>query len=345
MSRWTTYTPNFDKLAKLNNISIGAALELTARHIMGGLGTNTYEINSAIALAGEIAWHNSGRPSYRVSTQLAETLAETRLDIDAAHLRFPHAAFALEFPPGFDIRDNKGRRLNGLLVSAVRETRVPTEEQQELVDAGWAADKAVNIKAEAPDGVGYWRLNVAQDWEGDHHEVNMMLTMCAGTTVADVMANALTPRGDLPRGYTDLTEALPGHDGNITSDHVLRRILSLALGAALFAVSANSRFTRRVVSRSRRRPRPNRPPEPRRWSLGADIQLPRGRTVSAPGDPLTESEEGQGLTFSHIRQGHLRLTPCGPGDDRRYNLRYIFPTRVRPDLPLPPQATRHRINR
>jgi hypothetical protein len=123
-------------------------------------------------------------------------------------------------------------------------------------------------------------------------------------------------------------------------------MVSLVLGSAMFAVAANSRFVRRVETHGKKRTgrrAGNRPPEPRRWTLGADILLPRGR--AAGGEESDDaSDEDRSLRFGHIRQGHLRFTPCGPREDRSYVLRYIAPTIVRADLPLAPMATRHAMD-
>jgi hypothetical protein len=124
-----------------------------------------------------------------------------------------------------------------------------------------------------------------------------------------------------------------------------REVLALVVGAAMFAVSANSGLVKRVErasgSKNKKRKRKVFAPRPNTWTLGADIQLPGGRSESSPGESDGPSGE---LRFSHIRQGHLRMQRVGPRADPSYVLKYIGPTVVRPDLPLAERATRHRLD-
>lgn len=65
------------------------------------------------------------------------------------------------------------------------------------------------------------------------------------------------------------------------------------------------------------------------WLVGSEIDLPR---------PLVKRDqcrEGTGteLQYGHIRSGHMRYQPCGPGNKDR-KLIFLPPTVVRPDLPI-----------
>jgi len=319
MNNWTDYVASFDVVARREGIPLPQALRLVETVVYRGVADNQLPFCDAFSFSVEKAWHEMGRPSYRVALPLAEALADTDLDVDGAFLRFPHAAFALELPKSFCLRNKAGHRLSGLLVGAVRDVVLP---------GGSNNTSQYGVKVEAPDGEGTWRLTVMQAWEGEDTVV-CLLTLSPGITVEAVLRDAV---------------ASLGHDASITDAATTRKFIALALGAALFAVGSN-RFVHPVGSglpKRRGRKAANRAPEPRRWSLGADIQLPRGRSVATTShDAGGASEDGRELRFSHIRQGHLRLTPTGPREDRSFVLRYIAPTLVRPDLPLAQRATRH----
>lgn len=332
MSRWTGYIPGFDRAARMTGLPLPGAIRRYTQFVQDGIASGRLAANDSMTLAGELAWHRLGRPSYRVAAPLAHALTRTRLDIDAAFIRFPHAAWGIELPLGVDIRNLAGNRLEGLLVSAMRETDL--------------APATLRLRAIAPDGKGTWRLLVCQRWAHEDDTVSFALTLWPGVTVSERIAE-VTGAGGASKCRTPQK-----HDVTITSDDTLGQIVSLVVGAAMFAVSANQRFVRPVTRhgrRGRRRGRKarNRPPEPRRWTLGADIVLPGGGSSPGHTGGVAGGDGGGGgrcLRFAHIRQGHLRMTPTGPRDDRRYVLRYIAPTVVRPDLPLAPRATRHRLD-
>lgn len=329
---WTGYTPAFDIYAKQAGIPLPKAIDELGATIQRGVAEGSLLINEAIGHLAERTWNTMGRPSYRVAPALADALADTDLDLDATFIRFPHPVFGIELPASFDLRNRGGHRLEGLLVSAVRE---------ETTQAG----RAIGI--DAPDGAGDWRFIVLQTWR-DEDGAPVVFTLSlkpgdrVGARIREIEANA-----DFSEAYVKR-----GHDGTITGEDALRRIIALALGSALFAVGANARLVRPVgrppEARKKRQGRraDRRPPEPRRWVLGADISLPgrADRPAGAGADTDDEDAPGRSLRWSHVRQGHLRLTPTGPRSDRRYVLRYIAPTIVRPDLPLAPRATRHAMD-
>jgi hypothetical protein len=315
MSRWTEYTPSFDYVARKEGIPLPEAIALVGDAVKHGIENGSLAFNEAFSFSCEERWNRLGRPSYRVALPLAEALTRTDLDLKGSFLRFPHAAFALELPSSFVLRNQSGGRLSGLLVSGANDFVL--------------APGARGIRVEAPDGEGTWRFIVMQLWEGEFEPVSCILTLAPTDSVGEKLRAALNAKS---------------HDASITDEKTTQQLVALAMGAALFAVGSN-KFVRPVgtglPSKRRGRRAGNRPPEPRRWTLGADIQLPRGGAVRSATDETSEPGEGRELQWAHIRQGHLRLTPSGPREDRSYVLRYIAPTVVRADLPLAPRATRH----
>lgn len=324
MSRWTQFNTSFDRLARETGISLNEAHASMLEGVRSGLLEQRMTVSDLLAHLLETGWARLGRPSYRVARPLAEALLSTDLDVEAQYIRLPHKVFAVELPVGFDaIRNREGHKLESLLVGA---TRMP--------DLGRGPDgiKASGLKIELPDGgPDRFQFLVIQRWEQEKVATTFTLSLDRTDTIESRIRCLVNS---------------PGHDPTVTDEEMGRRVIGLALGAALFAVGANSRFVRPVTpgtKRNGRRAHQCRAPEARRWTLGADIQLPRGRSVSSSSEP--SDGEGRELKFAHLRQGHLRLTPVGPVADRRYVLKYIAPTVVRPDLPLAPMATRHAMDK
>lgn len=317
MSRWSEYIPLSDYYAREVGVPLREAVQTVGKVIEEGVRTGKLQTFEMVSYLAERNWTELGRPSYRVSTALAEALVETDLDIQAKHIRFPHSVFGIEIPRGFTLLNAQGRRLLGLLVTATRLS--PTGDQ-----AG-----AYVLGIEAPDGEGPWGFTVCQTWEGEEETpATFRVRLDPDDVVGERLKEMTTKRVD----------------DAVTVPESRARLVALALGAALFAVGANSKFVRPIQAGGKRQGRKahNRPPEPRRWSLGADIVLPRRGKPAGPTEPTEGS--GRSLQWAHVRQGHLRLVPTGPRSERTYVLRYIAPTVVRPDLPLAPRATRHLLD-
>jgi len=315
VTAWTSYIPSFEALGRMLAIPMPQAIERIRKVTADGIFQGLISRNEAFAVVAEETWNSLGRPSYRVALPLATALTETRLNIDEKFLYFPHEVFAVDIPSGLDIRNNDGNRLLGLLVGRASraDLRGPRGDGPQLV-------------VTTPRTDGSWNLIILQTWENAPSPSQCFVTLTPDSTVEERLNVPLD-------GAEQVTPS--------TDDKTTRQMISLAIGAALFAVSANSRFVKpihRHSSKHSKRKAANRPPEPRRWSLGADIRLPNRPSATA-----ATGNTGDGLQWAHLRQGHLRLTPCGPLDSRHYELRYIAPTIVRPDLPMVPAATRHTL--
>lgn len=294
-----------------------------------------------IQLSAELAWHEDHRPCYQLAPSLSGALQGTSLNMLTEHVRFPHRSFALELPLGTGgIMDpGTGKRLLAVLVSAVWAGEVLRTSRQE-----WNVVKGgTPVFAQAPDGKNDFRLCLVQRWEGedDTDPPWFLTTFKIGENVGEVASWGIkAPFRDLGPGGT------PRRTVSYTtpSRETLNRIVRLSIGAALFAVGANSMFLQEVPEERRRRRRRERQerrgravnPEDfkeRRWALGANIRLP-GPGVRLEGE-TEELREARGLRWSHLRQGHLRWVRCGPRSDWHYELRYIAPTVVKPELGFP----------
>lgn len=310
--KWTAYRSFVSDLSKEHSIAVDKVCDCAQIALDEDVRSSAPECFSMVA---EINWIKIGRPSYRVATPLANALVKTNLDIDSSFVRFPHGVFSVEFQEGHKIGD-----LKSLLVFAASAETVATEPGGRRYSR---ADSIRQSKPVPPDGKSHWVLSVSADVgkpDYDHHPISISLNP----------GEKLSDRLDL----LDTTEEMKG-------------FVKLALGVAMFSVSANAGMVKRIGPRKKtgKRSKKSRLREAsakRLWSLGADILLPG----SGSGDSVRSGGDGEGsreLSFAHIRQGHLRMQALGSVDSRHYELRYIAPTVVRPDLPLSPAATRHKI--
>jgi len=345
-----TMLSSIDRAARLAGIPAVEAQRLMAQSVFRDVRPNDYA--PVLHVCAECAWHDDGRPSYQIAGPLAEALQATNLGLGVRHVRFPHRAFAIELPqegPGVILEPDSGRRLRAALVASVW---AGEPEFDRPGSTTITADQSLVCRA--PDGDHSFRLMIVQSWEDEDDEDPpwMLSTMSTEHTVEEAcqltLAQPFREVGERPPGKTDPT-CRPGSG-------VMDRVLRLAFGAALFAVGANASFIspvpeerkrRRKRERQEKRGRAIRPGEElvRRWSLGANIQLPGAGDATGSARANAAERERYALTWSHMRQGHLRMSRCGPRSDWHYTLHYIAPTVVKPELGFPPdyQATRHSL--
>ena len=342
MSRWKPFVPSFDKVSKEGFMPLPRAIEVVRRavHRTVEQGPMKNVINELFVFAAELEWHRLGRPAYRVHKDLGEMLLETSLDLDTSHVRFPHPVFSLEIPSGLEILNNTCGRLEALLISSTYTDKVWKSETPSTRSREMSPDDQMALTPRVPDpDHGEWTLNVTQCWSDEESANNMLLVMIPGENIADRLVECLRNTNPI------MVQSDPRPV--VSGDENTRRILSLAIGASLFAIGANRRYVKRLGQHGRKKKRrraKERTESKHRWSLGADIQLPRAGSRRLDGSDAGD-EEHRSLTFSHWRQGHLRLQPAGPKDKREYSLKYIAPMKVRPDLPSPKMATRHAMHR
>lgn len=267
-------------------------------------------------------WVDTGRPSYRVSPTLGAALVNTGLKFSVAFLRLPHAVFSVEIPDGVDLFESGGDgwRLESILIGAKNPEGL-------LVRQDGMFSRMASVPWTAPTGEGGVLLSVVMRYKGGGR---------------GVFAHKFPEGVSIEESLRHVSEIRSWPTARETHR---REVLALVVGAAMFAVSANSGLVKRVErasgSKNKKRKRKVFAPRPKTWTLGADIQLPGGRSESSLGESDGPSGE---LRFSHIRQGHLRMQRVGPRADPSYVLKYIGPTVVRPDLPLAERATRHRLD-
>lgn len=83
--------------------------------------------------------------------------------------------------------------------------------------------------------------------------------------------------------------------------------------------------------------------EPIGFAIGKDISLPyqSGSTHS-----VIVEERGRELQYAHIRSGHMRWQWKNDAEGNRIRkLIFIYPTVIRPDLPLKPELTPRKIQK
>lgn len=352
MTTYGTMLSSIDRVARLLG-NFAKARRMMVEHVRNHADPRDYA--PVLHMCAECAWHDDGRPSYQIAGPLSEALQSTDLRLGVRHVRFPHRAFAIEMPqegPGVIREPDSGRRLLAVLVTSVYAGEPDSADRPGSSTV--CADQP--LEARAPDGERSFRLMVVQSWEDEEDEDPpwMLSTMNIKHTVEEACQRTLMQPfrevGKRPSSKTEDPTCRPG-------SQVMERVLRLVFGAALFAVGANTSFIspvpedkrhRRKRERQEKRGRAINPGDEltRRWSLGANILLPGGG--DATGSTRTDAAEREryALQWSHMRQGHLRMSRCGPRSDWHYTLHYIAPTVVKPELGFPTdyQATRHALS-
>lgn len=320
MAKYTPYKTTFDCARRVLGVSKKEAVAAILETIHYGTA-GSCAANELAVLAGETAWDSMGRPSYRIAPHLVQGLMRTSLDIEARYLRFPHSVFSIEIPNSIHIRNNDEERLESLLICSLAPASSEHQTREQFV---------LDCVPIPPNGTDPIRLIFVEFWEDSDKKgvANLTISLEPGHVISERLKTVFTR---------------PGHDSTIVSDTTLSQMVSLGLGAALFAVGSG-RFVKWVGSANKNRQgkRNNKKKSDKIWMLGTDIRLPGTKSKSSdshPGEPT-----GRHLKWAHLVQGHLKMQPRGPANDRSYSLIYIAPTVARPDLEFPPQATRHVID-
>jgi hypothetical protein len=253
-------------------------------------------------------WHGLGEPYYKVAPSMVEALMCTRVDIDCKFLKFSYPVVSIRLPQNHVRNDANAPWLRGVLCTTYA---IPDLEEIKFI--------------------------YAMDFRGRYgdHGVCFQFTLQPGKTLEECFYTpAFNPHPP------------PGDDGYWPTAEFQRRILGLVVGTLFFAIGGKlTERDRPSVSEGLRNKKLLKKSKGtigsarKGYVVGQDILLPKSyRSIRNP----FLAGEGNRLTHGHIRCGHLRWQPHGPrGNPSSYELIFIAPTVVRPDLPLKPKLTDH----
>lgn len=293
-------------------------------------------------------WHVAGCPEYRVFPALVDALAATDIDIRCPHLRLPFRTFAISLPER-SIREHEDAPwVEALLVSEIREP-LALLDKSDLVTVLDGGARIVKRPVGAPQ-VRKLILSVALshrpgdplDLERRYHGVRV--PMLDEQTLEECFK--LVGENPVQR------EHQRQQGGYWMEVDFSMRLGAIALGVSFFAIGRTREQQPHPMCEPARRPRAERRREQR--ELGAERKVfDVGRALVLPKplegprsevDPNLPEDQRRHLSHGHVRSGHLRWQRYGSRQEEgRYELIFVPPTVVRPDLPLKPRATPHEI--
>lgn len=302
----------------------------------------------------ERAWYRLGAPEFRVHPGMLDALGRTRIDVDCKHLRWPFPVFEVRFPTGnelgvegvlasqivFDEQDPSGDRIGGEPAVPVDvQVRNQPKSDQGRVRMALAVFASLTGETAAQGGLLY------------------VLTLRDGQTLSQ-RVDAIYERANAARGApgpTSEDESAGGREG------FWRTVMKVVVGVSFLAIGRDRvkrepgevqlvepipvpREERRREAKARGVKTKTVARESLRFDVGRQVGLlPKYEGAgSAPGSGGTAEERARReLTRGHVRCGHLRWTAVGPrnpgpGERNDYELRWVSPAIVRPDLPMGP---------
>ena len=253
-------------------------------------------------LFAEKNWYGWGQPTYKIYPFALEALQRTHLEeIVNDKLELPYPVFVLSFPAGSELNGIRVETILAYLAKKIRDDE---------------NDRRLEICVKRSDG----------------EEMLSSVTLAPGKTIEDQLneADLLEP---------DLTA--PGKE--IDS---LRSSLRLVVGVCLVATGVIrhqepllTQEAPSVVDKIKKNKKPKKI-----WEVGRNIQLPRAprreeTTTTSTSAPTSETIKRE-ISYGYVRSGHFRLQPYGPKKEpTHYEMIFVAPTRVRPDLPKQKRMT------
>ena len=276
--------------------------------------TMKYPNHARMAAHEHDVWNRLGRPSFKIYPALVDGLIGINLDIDADALHAPFRCFTVLLPRGHWLVDRIG---DAIFVAIATRDELP----QSLAaafrgDASRNYSKFISIHCRLSESEGF---------------LHQFLFPCnSGATI-----NAAIKEMDVP----------PPEDYKMTREDT-KIAITIGLAVAFFGVGNHE-----LVAPDIKRPVVDRNCRPkvlgmreehatkkydaqvtkcRSWLVGSEIDLPRPETAGR-GDGQHDTRGA--LTSGHLRSGHMRMQPHGPGlKDRK--LIFVPSVMVRPDLPF-----------
>jgi hypothetical protein len=301
-------------------------------------GSSDLDRGKAIA---ELAWHHFLQPEYKVWPAAIAALASTSVEIDCKHMRLPFPAITLRMPTDF-MREEGKPAIENVLCTIVRNdgnSSYPTTSMEGSETSGLRLDGVSwSSRGERVPAV----LMIAMKFNDPrfsfgHGYMLFTLGLRAGQSLRERLEKL-----DVEKLLADPRRYQTGY---VPSAKLIRDIFSVVIGCAFLATS-RLRKDKPIVTPGKN-PRPERrrfekkhgKPQPT-FDVGRDLVLPRASGVPTPAETGEQGPgEGAGrqLKHSHYRTGFMRYQPYGPrGGEQHYELIFIEPTMVRPDLPVKP---------
>lgn len=292
------------------------------------------DLMSSITCVAEAQWYDYGQPYYKVWPNMAEYLSNTSIDIDGKYLALPFPAYEIRLSKTNPFREHeKAPVLKSLLIHREDYTKGFAVDRETLQD-GWADGRDWSLMVQ-------YQFDLPQDDDAMGWYYRMPI------------------KNDIPISdcFQDAWERTSGYMDNQyePSKEFCQKLVRLAITVAFFGTNQHEliipdiptkyieRYSKAVSAKDETEQTKLKDKAKRLhhfgWKIGSsEITLPRPIRVYDNSHSDGVAEHIRELHFAHPRNGHMRLQPYGNKENRRYELIFIPPTIVRPDLPLRPIA-------
>lgn len=331
-----------------------------ARHIIQKYGQTETAGNYMCMIRGEQNWYRFGKPYYKIWPNLLIAMCEININIDTSFFHMPYDAFVINLPIGQNMLQKPNEdRIQSILVGRYDH---PKGDNDFAFFVHFTISRWLVYDEESGTAFGIIDENgnvVGLPMGGPTYQKQISYEFIVNLKESDQNLNDVIEE-HIKEDYT-LTEFGPGADdkpGYIgpslnnegvykPSEETVRRILKLAIATCFFGTNSHEiimpDLPRRKIRRYHRAKSEGNLREQRKileeakrrgmfgWKVGSEIDLPAPVV-----EHLTshESREKRELKYGHIRTGHVRMQQKGPRRDPYYELVFIEPTLVRPDLPF-----------
>lgn len=318
----------------------------------------------AFGLSIEQGWYAQNRPEFKVYPGIIAALERTHVEIDSKFFKMPFPSFMVRFPHLFLRESDAAPYVRAMIVTTVRE---PLPKRTRMIDGTSIAisspgdpivDKLV-IFVCIDNGLNFFKFPLIPG-QTIQHAFNAARLRSDGSEVkqeAEFDRHGYWPSRAL---YMRLLQIAVGTAFfAIGRDRQKKHTL---VEAEQLSRQERRQIARATGTRTRDASRP-------RFVVGREIELPRfeseakektevdpvaecascgcqaaahtgaGRSCSSEDCQCLQWDSGRHISYGYIRSGHLHFYAVGPrnpkeGDTNGYELRWIDPHPVRPDLPF-----------
>ncbi len=278
---------------------------------ISGIFHNKGDKASINASLNELEWHNNGKPYYKVFPSMLDQLSNVKIDIDGRYLFLPFPQYEVRLAKEYQFKEYEGAPvLRSLFIC---EEKVGIDRRYTL---------AVHYQFDS---------DINAEWHGWF----FAMPIREGITLEYQIHETFTTKSTIYK------------EGYNPSEEFCRKIVRLAVSVAFFGVNQHELICpdipRKFITKFHAAKQEKNESEAKKildkakrighfgWKIGGEIDLP---TPIIHHETLDKSDRKYELNFGHIRRGHMRLQPYGNEQNKHYELIFIPPTVVRPDLPL-----------
>jgi hypothetical protein len=263
----------------------------------------------------EIDYFRYNEPYYKVYPGMVEQLGGVNIDIDGQYLKLPFPAFEVRLPKGEHVvTDGEGGPIcTAMMVSADNITR----------------------HCDGRD----WSIICMYQFDGIEHGTWLYkMSVKKGKTIGEEFEEAFV-NSELTEGLYDPPKKLADKliriaiatcfFGTRQHDLIIPDIPAKLRDKYAKAKAENNDFeVKQILDKSKRLGHNG-------YRIGSEIAIPKPQSYLGGDGRVRDYEPtGRELQYGHVRSAYMRLQPKGKRSDPYYELTYVAPTIVRPDLPM-----------